>query len=527
MLFRHDQVKIDTTQIQAIWFSELSHGDFARLYFLEIVLLLSLVAITIFRREMSCNHCYADGIEMEASSSSAGTDGSINNSHSRRRNGPGNSNGDTQSTSMILDWNDEQADSVLEGATGFYSGSSLLFPFLSKVFRTPIVAIFFYLPELLSIWWKSSETLSLEDILDGAENYYSGRRFFMPSSTRCPPPFSIVIRQPSSFSSSSSSTISDNEDFGKNETIFTSFLPADTTIHILSFLHPKDIVSGFGCVSKACHEFINDDPWYGMLDEHAVCSAPSGRLWKKMFERDYQWLLESWSIGRQAKQQSFESSKNLVLRYTKEFYFRFGLSYLNYVIAGHNSASCCLVGLAGHIYDLTGFLSSHPGSSETVLVHAGRDATSDFARMRHTNRALRLAEQLCIIVDTSLAPNSNYVSGNIGVQKSERFGVRPTKQLVTFDKATIPVANLPCHVDAEAPVTSLHSPTIVMKSIAKIRIDFQKEQVKAYADACYQFGSEALEDVNVYYDPLLQRWRLWYIDSVSLENVFVDCDCWL
>lgn len=511
MFIQHGQ--IDTTQIKTLCLADLSYDDFFRLYFLEITLLLALVAITIFRREMSCNHCYSenDAIETAESVSSTGSHGSTNNSLPRRRIGNGE-------ISMILDWNDEQAESILEGTIEFYSGSSLLFPFLSKIIRAPIGALFFYLPKLFYLWWKSSEALSMEDILDGAENYYSWRFLFSPSHTKRQPPSSIVIRQPSRLSTCSESTISDNEYLGKNDTIFTNLLPADATVHILTFLHPKDIVAGFGCVSKACHEFINDDPLDVMLDEHALFSTPSRRLWKKVFERDYEWMIECWSIGRQAKQRSFRSDENLTIVYTKDFYFRFGLSYMNYILAGQNSSECCLVGIGGHIYNLTGFLSSHPGTPETVLVHAGRDATTDFTRMRHTNRALRLAEHLCIIVDMSLVPAST--------PKPQHVGTRPTKHISYFDKDDGAVGKLPHHVDAVAPLTSLRSPKTAMKSLARIRSDFQKEHVKAYADACYQFGSESLEDVNVYYDPFLQRWKAWFIDSSSLENVFVDCDCW-
>ncbi|KAE8336792.1 hypothetical protein BDV24DRAFT_154930 [Aspergillus arachidicola] len=47
-------------------------------------------------------------------------------------------------------------------------------------------------------------------------------------------------------------------------------------------------------------------------------------------------------------------------------------------VAHHNKESSCWVVLYGKVYDVTHFLSSHPGGSQAILRVSGRDATDDF-----------------------------------------------------------------------------------------------------------------------------------------------------
>lgn len=47
-------------------------------------------------------------------------------------------------------------------------------------------------------------------------------------------------------------------------------------------------------------------------------------------------------------------------------------------VARHNTAESCWVILYGNVYDVTDFLSSHPGGSKIILKLAGQDATQDF-----------------------------------------------------------------------------------------------------------------------------------------------------
>ncbi|KOS16818.1 Cytochrome b2 [Escovopsis weberi] len=47
-------------------------------------------------------------------------------------------------------------------------------------------------------------------------------------------------------------------------------------------------------------------------------------------------------------------------------------------VAKHNSPESCWVILYGYVYDVTDFLSSHPGGSRIILKLAGKDATEEF-----------------------------------------------------------------------------------------------------------------------------------------------------
>jgi L-lactate dehydrogenase (cytochrome) len=45
-------------------------------------------------------------------------------------------------------------------------------------------------------------------------------------------------------------------------------------------------------------------------------------------------------------------------------------------LQSHCNATSCWMALHGRVYDLTNFLSQHPGGSAILLKHSGSDATS-------------------------------------------------------------------------------------------------------------------------------------------------------
>ena len=48
-------------------------------------------------------------------------------------------------------------------------------------------------------------------------------------------------------------------------------------------------------------------------------------------------------------------------------------------VSGHNKTSDCWIMIADHVYDVTTFLSSHPGGSEMIIPYCGKDASKAFA----------------------------------------------------------------------------------------------------------------------------------------------------
>lgn len=217
-------------------------------------------------------------------------------------------------------------------------------------------------------------------------------------------------------------------------------LPNDAFIHICSFLHPKDVTS-LACLNTTSSIQANDND-----------------LWAFLWYRDYGDVLLNWGVGRKVLAQSlsqlstykslltepisqsnsnssdehvsslncedrldislakyfddFSSSESIDhfrnqtelnqltgLKSLKEFYFVFGEVFMNYMLAGRNSLSECLLGLHGHIFDFTKFSKYHPGLVDPILWECGRDATKAFENIPHSRGARDIARELCVVVN--------------------------------------------------------------------------------------------------------------------------------
>lgn len=47
-------------------------------------------------------------------------------------------------------------------------------------------------------------------------------------------------------------------------------------------------------------------------------------------------------------------------------------------VASHNSAESCYIVVAGSVYDVTSFITKHPGGPSRILKQCGTDATEEF-----------------------------------------------------------------------------------------------------------------------------------------------------
>ena len=56
-------------------------------------------------------------------------------------------------------------------------------------------------------------------------------------------------------------------------------------------------------------------------------------------------------------------------------------------LAAHRTMASCWIAVDGGVFDATRFLDDHPGGPELILGVAGRDATRDFAAVRHSASA--------------------------------------------------------------------------------------------------------------------------------------------
>lgn len=65
-------------------------------------------------------------------------------------------------------------------------------------------------------------------------------------------------------------------------------------------------------------------------------------------------------------------------------------------VAEHYSTEDCWIVVCDRVYDVTGFLDSHPGGYFIIMEHAGRDATLVFRGSRHSDDAVRMLDQYLI-----------------------------------------------------------------------------------------------------------------------------------
>jgi Cytochrome b5-like Heme/Steroid binding domain len=254
-----------------------------------------------------------------------------------------------------------------------------------------------------------------------------------------------------------------------------SRLTYDLQAHILCFLHPKDIVT-FGCCNSECQKIVSSE-------DHPTFKL----LWKKLWDRDFAWLVESWDIGIEARKRSVCKSRDP----DKQLYFEFGQTYVNFLIAGHNNVNDCLLGLHGNIYDVSSFLDQHPGMAETILVNSGQDATRAYEDIGHSTAARNQSIEYCLVVDLSL-------------HDRDGFGTRSGSEV------SKPLRMLPSgKYRRKAP------------TLYAIRKRLQTEERKAKTVYLRLVPYTIMAEVTVYYDAFDRKWKAWCIDE-SLENIFLS-----
>jgi hypothetical protein len=468
---------------------------YTRLYGAQILLLTVLSAMTVYRRELSVNHSYVE------------EDEHYSNDKKKRNRSSGTA---TATSNNEGAFNSDFADELLDGAGNTFSGEPLVAFYSVWISIVALLmcnkAIESTEPENVSD--QSSNWDHCDDILEHAGIFCSGsvmkRVFHKNDENEMPPPKAKswddcsddLLEGAGNFCSGSVWTylflkslqaISVLERLEADDT-FTQRLPPDIQVHILSFLDPRDITV-FSCTSQSCRN---------MIDKGETSSA----LWRTIWKRDYAWIVESWGAGKLAL---LRSSLPDYFRFTKAFYFEFGATYLNYVLAGHNTTESCLVGIHGNVYDLTNFLETHPGSPDTLLVNSGRDATNYFEDMGHSLGARRVAKKLCVVVDSACIPN--------------QCGLHPTMSTVLSADSVldspllIKDSTLPFMLKIRRRPSSL--------KLIRAQLDEKEQQLLKKVARVYSSNSEVLNGINLYYDPFHGMWKGWYT-STSFATVFLD-----
>jgi len=400
----------------APWSVTASLCYYTRLYGLQLVLVTLLSAVTVYRREMSCNRVYT------------AEEDDISGAKRCRK------EGEEDDDSGSNKW-EESAEELLEGAGAYCSGEPLM----------PVVL-------------KLCASIFFESLKEGNRSLAS---------------HSVIASHPSHESAHATDGISRD-------------LPADVQVHLLSYLHPKDVVT-FACTSRSSLAIVDR-------------GETSRALWKSLWLRDYAWAVHSWTPGIDALRRSQPTQQAR----DKKFYFMFGESFIDYILAGQNTFDQCLVGLHGHIYDITAFLHTHPGSPETLMVQAGKDATKFFEDMRHSTGARRLAQSLCVVVN-------NFCF-------EDECGLRPTLQTFTSDHQDVPTV-----VEAPTVPTTRTKEPRNAGTLQSIRSDFNKQEQEKVIQVTSRFASNpnVLSHVNVFYDPFRREWKGWYT-NVQFETVYIE-----
>ena len=299
-----------------------------------------LSAVTVYRREISCNRSYHEDDE-------GGNENGTNDNKNL-------SSGVLDKSTTVFVKSEETellAEELLEGA-GLYCSGRPIFNFAELISWARHLGL--YGCDKGNEETQSNDLLTPEELLERAGNYaypepiLATISFFMIwKKTEPLKSLSSPLSPPSSLS---------HKNYGSDP--FMRGMPPDVHVQIASFLHPRDVVK-LACVSKAYNSIT-----------HNPNNLTSAAIWKTLWHRDYAWIVFKWKVGKLA----FDRSSCTQWSYSKDFYFLFGQSYIDYVLAGHNTFTSCLVGIHSNIYDISVFLFSHPGEYSTHTHTHTRDS---------------------------------------------------------------------------------------------------------------------------------------------------------
>lgn len=473
------------------------YAHYVSLYGIHLLIGVLLSAVTVFRRELSCNRVFhqEEKVVVVAPPLVLSPD-----------------------NSFISDELEEEAEELLDGAGMYYCSGPPIRQFSSlwADWKTLFSRWNYHAQEPLFSAKLLQKGITPSDFLDRVGNYYSAEPI---STAMALILYQKVVQQLQPLARSPSSSSFDP---------LTNNLPTDVHVNITSFLHPKDVLS-LSCVSRT----------YRNVVDH---SETSNAIWKTQWQRDYAWIVQHWNIGKEAFQRSQKdeeknnnNNNTAMVVVDKEFYFRFGQTYLNYVLAGHNTVSSCLVGLHCQIYDITSFLNKHPGSPDTLMVHAGRDATRFFEDIGHSQGARRLAKRLCVVADLSQvggngdndSDGDDYYNGN-----GTGWGLRPTPNTVfddddDNDTATSSIGKRELPPIFEKAGEGLRKGRKQFRqggTLNRIRVQLESElaNVEHWISKTFEVDNDTtiLGTINPYYDPFRREWRVWYTDA-NLQTVFL------
>ncbi len=65
-------------------------------------------------------------------------------------------------------------------------------------------------------------------------------------------------------------------------------------------------------------------------------------------------------------------------------------------VAKHDKPTDCYIAVHGKVYNVTSFLSKHPGGEERIMMYAGNDATFAFDNQNHSPKARKWLQDFLV-----------------------------------------------------------------------------------------------------------------------------------
>ncbi|KAH6804088.1 cytochrome B5 isoform E [Perilla frutescens var. frutescens] len=65
-------------------------------------------------------------------------------------------------------------------------------------------------------------------------------------------------------------------------------------------------------------------------------------------------------------------------------------------VVKHNKLEDCWIIVNGKVYDVTPFMEEHPGGDEVILSSTGKDATTDYEEVGHSDSAQKMMDKYYI-----------------------------------------------------------------------------------------------------------------------------------
>ncbi len=334
--------------------------------FTALIVLMTLCGITIFRKELSANHVYAEELQREKPPDEQ----------------------DTNLRTFLLSVSSEQ---VIAGAKEFCCDQ-----------EESLQELYFRQQDGLKTLFSS---MSTENIIAGATDFYHKQQerlfelylrqhnrlhelysWFLTCSAN-PPSVARLLelrcelemnwknvlgesKSPFSFLSNliyvayyGSDSKEDKDGDTTSGKPLLGLMPAEiAAFSIMSYLASEDLFT-MAQVSHGFEKFANSDA-----------------VWKAAWWVRYKEVWESSATQNAALRWHCHSdSRNYPILPAgmtwKLFFSVFELSWLDWVLAGCNSENLCQIGIHGSIFDVTQFLDKHPGSPDTLMEKSGRNST--------------------------------------------------------------------------------------------------------------------------------------------------------